>query len=78
MLHLHIPCPIPPRAVDATAAVSADVAVLREQLAYAMRALRHTRNTLAETLRYAGVSPDMIASKTAMADSALEQFEGVS
>lgn len=71
-------CPIPPRAVDATGAVSADAAVLRSQLDYAMRALRHTRATLAETLRFAGVSPDMIASKTALADSALEQFGGQS
>lgn len=70
--------PVLPRAVDATAAVSADAAVLRSQLAYTLRALRHTRDTLAETLRFAGVTPDMIASKTALADSALEQFGGQS
>lgn len=67
--------PVLPRGLDSAAALSADAAVLREQLAYVLQALRHTRNGYAALMQFAGVAPDTIRSNVAFADAALEQFE---
>lgn len=63
------PCPIPPRAVDAVAALSSDAAVLRSQLAYTLRALRGLVDAID---RY---QPGINTGPMAIARSALEQFE---
>lgn len=72
------PCPVPPAPVDATALMSAELVVLRGQLAYVLGALRHTRNDYAALMQFAGCCEATVNAKLAAADAALEQFEGVS
>ncbi len=72
------PAPVMPEPADAMLALASEAAGLRQQLAFALRALRHTRDGYVALMTSTGLAPDMRASRTALADAALEQGEAAS